>query len=214
MTAHPPRRPADLRRRRPLPPLPQRHRGPMALAMNRRPLWVFGYGSLMWRPGFPVQAALRARLNGWQRALCVWSVHHRGRPGAEGLVLGLRPGSHCWGLVYKVPPEAQAMALAYLAQRELVTAVYLPRLVTVQTARGRLPALTFVADTAHNQFARYLGEEQAARVVAGASGLSGHNRDYLETTVQRIASLGFRDEPLERLLRRVERMDRQAQVSL
>ncbi|MFC3230041.1 gamma-glutamylcyclotransferase [Marinibaculum pumilum] len=203
----PSRRTAELRRRQPLPPLPQRHRLPLDLAHRRRPLWVFGYGSLMWRPGFPVEAVLRARLSGWQRALCVWSVHHRGRPGAEGLVLGLRPGGQCWGLAYKVPTEARAAALAYLARRELVTAVYLPRLVTVHTARGRVPALTFVADTAHLQFARHLGEEEAARVVARASGLSGHNRDYLETTVQRIAGLGFRDPALERLMRRVAALD-------
>lgn len=191
-------------RRRRLPPLPRRHRGPLQQALAREPLWVFGYGSLMWRPGFPVRAALRARLNGWQRALCVWSVHHRGRPGAEGLVLGLQPGGSCWGVVYRVPGEARRATLAYLAQRELVTAVYLPRLVTVQTARGRIRALTFVADTAHVQYARFLSEERAARTVARASGLSGHNRDYLETTVGRIGALGFRDEALQRLLRRVE----------
>lgn len=197
-------RAAEIAGRRRLPPLPQRHRGPLAQAMLNRPLWVFGYGSLMWRPGFPVDAALRARLSGWQRALCIWSVHHRGRPGAEGLVLGLRPGGHCWGLAYRVPARARRFVLDYLTQRELVTAVYLPRIVTLQTARGRIQALTFVADTAHLQFARHLGEDQAARVVARASGLSGDNRDYLATTVQRIGSLGFRDEPLQRLLQRVE----------
>ena len=199
-----PLRSPDARRRRRLPPLPRRHRGPLQQALAREPLWVFGYGSLMWRPGFPVRAALRARLNGWERALCVWSVHHRGRPGAEGLVLGLRPGGSCWGVVYEVPGEARQATLAYLAQRELVTAVYLPRLVTVQTARGRIRALTFVADTAHLQYARHLSEARAAQVVARATGLSGHNRDYLETTVRRIGSLGFRDEALQRLLRRVE----------
>lgn len=82
---HPPAptRSVRARQRRALPPLPRRHRGPLEQALARQPLWVFGYGSLLWRPGFLVRAALRARLNGWQRALCVWSVHHRGRPGAE-----------------------------------------------------------------------------------------------------------------------------------
>lgn len=169
-----------------------------------RDFWVFGYGSLMWRPGFEPLAALPALLRGWHRAFCIYSHHYRGTPASPGLVLGLDRGGACRGRALLVPPaEAEAVA-DYLHEREMITGVYRPRWVEVESPRGRLTALTYVADRDHAQYSGKLEADRVAELILQARGESGTNRAYLENTVRHLDELGVVDCPLHRLLRLVE----------
>lgn len=167
-------------------------------ALPRGPLTVFGYGSLMWRPGFPVLACEPARLAGYRRALCVWSWVHRGTEARPGLVLGLDRGGSCVGRALTVAEPARREVIAYLVAREMATPVYQPRLVEIRGpgGRGRF-ALTFTLDRRHPQYAGRLAPEAAAAVVLKGRGQSGANPDYLRETLAHLSELGVRDPFLE-----------------
>ena len=162
--------------------------------------WVFGYGSLMWRPGFPHLRAERAALSGYRRSLCVRSFVHRGTPERPGLVLGLDRGGSCVGVAFKVEGGLRTEVLGYLRDRELVTNVYLERSVTIRLSDGRRVAATaFVVDRAHVQYAGSLTCEAAAGIVVGAVGRSGPNEDYLLGTLAHMRTLRIRDAWLEKV---------------
>lgn len=166
--------------------------------------WVFGYGSLIWRPGFAHVETQRARLFGYRRALCIYSHVHRGTPGRPGLVLGLDRGGSCIGMAFRVPGAMRAEVVAYLRERELVTNVYLERTVDVRLESGAtVPAVTYVADRRHGQYAGALGEADAAKVVSGAVGQSGPNEAYVLSTIEHLKALGIRDHWLEGVARRL-----------
>ena len=155
-------------------------------------LWVFGYGSLMWKPGFDYTRMERARLYGHRRALCVWSRVHRGDPCRPGLVLGLERGGCCVGRAFRVPRPEREGTLRYLFRRELTTSVYVPRLLPARLQSClRVAALTFVVDTAYEHYATGLSIEMAAAIVRGAVGISGANLDYVANTVAALKSLGI-----------------------
>ncbi|EHK58032.1 gamma-glutamylcyclotransferase [Allomesorhizobium alhagi] len=160
--------------------------------------WVFGYGSLIWRPGFAHIETQRARLFGFRRSLCVRSFVHRGTPDRPGLVLGLDRGGSCVGLAFRVPGELRGEVLDYLRERELVTSVYLERTLPVRLASGDIAqAVTYIVDRAHAQYAGNLDEEHAASIVSGSVGQSGPNEDYVMNTLQHLEALGIRDHWLE-----------------
>ncbi|WP_315924675.1 gamma-glutamylcyclotransferase [Mesorhizobium sp. SP-1A] len=166
--------------------------------------WVFGYGSLIWRPGFAHVETQRARLFGYRRSLCVYSFVHRGTRERPGLVLGLDRGGSCVGLAFRVPGELREEIVGYLRERELVTHVYLERMLDVRLASGEsVPAVAYVVDRRHEQYAGALGEADAAAVVAGSAGQSGRNEDYLFNTIEHLEALGIRDRWLEGVARRV-----------
>jgi cation transport protein ChaC len=168
--------------------------------------WVFGYGSLMWRPGFAHVETARARLHGFRRSLCVYSWVHRGTERRPGLVLGLDRGGSCIGMAFRVPNELREEVLAYLRERELVTNVYLERFVPVRLENGHgVIALCYVVDRAHTQYAGSLTVEEAAGIVSGGVGQSGRNEDYLFNTVDHLQALGIRDHWLEGVARLVPR---------
>ena len=168
-------------------------------------LWVFGYGSLIWRPGFPHLERRPARMAGVHRALCVYSWVHRGTRERPGLVLGLDNGGTCRGLAFRVAPEDWDGIVAYLREREQVTAVYLERMRPVRFADGTTAvALTYMVDRAHPQYAGKLDEETQRRIVADAHGRSGDNVSYVVNTAAHLAELGMPDAPLERLARRLK----------
>lgn len=173
---------------------------------NTSDLWVFGYGSLMWRPGFGFAEVRPALLTGWHRAFCLYSLHYRGTPAQPGLVLGLDMGGSCRGLAFRVPARDAEMAVEYLNERELVGYAYNPRTLPVQFEDGAtVPAYTFVADRSHRHYAGDLGLEKSAAIIMDAQGCAGLNRDYLINTVRKLEAEGHADPSLHTLLREVER---------
>jgi len=165
-------------------------------------LWVFGYGSLMWRPGFAFEERVPARLVGEHRALCVYSFVHRGTPEQPGLVLGLDRGGACRGIAFRVAEKDRADVVAYLRAREQVTSVYREVMRSVwleNEARERVSALAYVVDRGHVQYAGRLSLSEQLRLVQQGHGRSGNNRDYVLSTVAAIEKQGFRDEQLHRL---------------
>jgi cation transport protein ChaC len=167
--------------------------------------WVFGYGSLMWRPGFPWQERRPATLPGRRRAFCIYSVHHRGTYARPGLVLGLAPGGAARGAAYRVATADWQEVYAYLREREQPTETYVEARRPVRLDDGRrVEALTFLSDVHHPQWAGALSPERQAELIAGASGLSGRNVDYLRDLVEHLRAEGVRDRAMERLLAMVE----------
>lgn len=167
--------------------------------------WVFGYGSLMWRPGFAHVETRKAHLYGYRRALCIRSWVHRGTQERPGLVLGLDRGGSCAGLAFRVPESLRDEVIAYLRGRELVTNVYRERWLTARLAGmdGRVPVLGYVADPEHPQYAGPLNVEEAAAAVQGAAGISGPNEAYILATVEHLRALGIRDHWLEAVAARL-----------
>jgi glutathione-specific gamma-glutamylcyclotransferase len=169
-------------------------------------LWVFAYGSLMWRPDFPFVERVEARLVGAHRALCVYSFVHRGTPERPGLVLGLDRGGACRGIAYRVPAAERTSTVAYLRAREQVTSVYRESMRPVwlkQTTRRQVPALCFMIDRGHAQYAGRLSLEQQLHHVRQGHGQSGANRDYVIATVAALEELGFRETELHLLAERL-----------
>ena len=170
-----------------------------------RPLWIFGYGSLMWDPGFPFSEVRPALLRGYHRAFCVYSVVYRGTPERPGLVVGLDHGGSCRGRAYRVSADKAAGTIAYLDAREMVTKVYRPRSLRVRIASNYVSAYTYVVDREHDQYARGLTTERVIEIIRHGVGCSGDNRTYLRNTVLHLDQLGVGDGPLHRLLDKVER---------
>lgn len=190
------------------PPLPGERAPdfPRVTVPKGQALWVFGYGSLMWDPGFPHRDAATAKLYGFHRAFCVWSHRYRGTPERPGLVLGLKPGGSCVGRAFKVAKADEAAVIDYLYRREMLTGVYRPGFHAAEMAGDRRPALVFVADLRHRQYAGSLSEDQAARIIASSAGQRGHNAEYLANTVAHLDELGIGDGPLHRLREQVEKL--------
>lgn len=160
--------------------------------------WVFGYGSLMWRPGFEHAEQIRAKISGYRRSLCIVSRVHRGTPEKTGLVLGLDRGGSCVGVAFRVDAGIWGDVIAYLRERELVTNAYIERLVPARLADGRqAQVLTYVVDRRHPQYAGSLHPEEAASRVTGRTGQSGSNEEYVHNTIEHLKALGIRDHWLE-----------------
>lgn len=160
--------------------------------------WVFGYGSLMWRPGFAYARRCKALLRGWRRSLCVFSHVYRGSPERPGLVLGLDRGGACPGVAFEVDAGLREATIRYLREREQATAVYLERLAPVTLEGGeRVLALTYVADRLHRQYAGRLDREAMLKIVRAGQGQSGDNVDYILETHDHLQAIGIRDRDLE-----------------
>ena len=164
-------------------------------------LWIFGYGSLMWSPGFRFAERKAGIVHGYHRALCILSNRYRGTPERPGLVMGLCHGGSCWGMAFRVPAERVRRVLSALWRREMLNKVYLPTLVPVAVAPGkRVRALAFVADTAHRQFVRELDLHGRARLIAQGVGQRGRCVDYIRNTLEHMIELGVTDPHLARIL--------------
>ena len=159
--------------------------------------WVFGYGSLIWNPGFPHLSAQQGLLRGAHRSLSIVSHHHRGTLEHPGLVFGLARGGSCRGMVFEVADENWQAVRDYLQEREQVTSVYRDAMRPVRLADGRsVSALAFLVDEHHEQFAGQLSLDQQLAMVRIAVGLSGRNADYVLNTARHLRELGIRDRQL------------------
>ncbi|MFY0596657.1 MAG: gamma-glutamylcyclotransferase [Cognatishimia sp.] len=168
-------------------------------------LWVFGYGSLLWNPGFEVAEQAVATLHGWHRSFCMSSIHHRGTVEHPGLVLALDAADkgHCHGLALRVKPGTEEAAIQELRERELVSSAYLERELQVTLADGRkVTAVTYVIDPEHDQYV-HLTLEQQAKVISSAVGGRGPNTEYLYNTSAHLTELGIEDGELDWLSARV-----------
>ncbi len=174
----------------------------------RGSVWVFGYGSLIWEPGFAHQTRMIARLHGYQRSFCMRSIHHRGTVARPGLVLALDAGQGgCDGVAFEIPTRIAEESLEYLRARELISAAYLEQTAEVHLADGRrVEAITYVIDRAHDQYCAGLSLEEQAQIIARAQGGRGANCDYLYNTAAQLQELGLNDPELDWLCARVRRL--------
>lgn len=168
--------------------------------------WIFGYGSLMWRPGFEHMRSEPARIHGYHRSLCVYSYVHRGTPEEPGLVLGLDRGGSCHGVAFEVQAESLDATLAYLRAREQVTSVYVEKRKRIRLLESgrQVEAVTYVVDRAHRQYAGNLPPEELDRHVKAGQGISGHCFDYVMNTLNHLRAMGIHDPALETLARRLD----------
>ncbi|TFY96549.1 gamma-glutamylcyclotransferase [Ramlibacter rhizophilus] len=164
-------------------------------------LWLFGYGSLLWRPDFEFDERRPARVHGWHRALKMWSRINRGTPQQPGLVFGLLSGGSCQGMVFRVPRASGAEVLTRLWAREMATAVYDPRWLPCHTAHGPVQALAFTLSRKSPSHTGTLADEELRRIFCSACGIYGTTLEYAERTFEELQRLNIRDRHLERLLR-------------
>ena len=168
---------------------------------DRDHFWVFGYGSLMWRPGFSYDRSELAQMFGVHRSPCIYSWVHRGTKERPGIVLGLDQGGICTGTAFQVDNKLFAQTVDYLRERELVTNVYLETTRKIRLASGAsVEALTYIVDRTHDQYAGKLNYRELLAQIQGAVGKSGPNEEYIISTAKRLGDLGIRDKLMEKLL--------------
>ena len=167
-------------------------------------LWVFGYGSLLWNPGFKPAQTKTAVLHNYTRSFCMLSVHHRGTVADPGLVLALDAlsGARCTGVAFQVKPEEETTVLAMLRERELISSAYVEQIVRLQAGDVSLDALTYVIDPDHAQYCQFDLETQA-KMIARAVGGRGPNPEYLYNTSDHLIEMDIRDADMTWLVNRV-----------
>jgi cation transport protein ChaC len=164
-------------------------------------LWVFAYGSLMWRPDFPYREKASVVVHGYHRALCMYSYQYRGTKQRPGLIFGLDRGGSCRGLAFRIAKSRTVEVLEKLWRREMVTAIYRPRWLSTALPDGRaVRVLAFVADPAHEQYAGRPSDDEALRLVLQGKGSVGPCLDYIENTLQHLEELGIHDPHLRRII--------------
>ncbi len=169
---------------------------------SNEPTWIFGYGSLMWQPGFPYKEALAARLDGYHRALCLYSHRYRGTEEKPGLVLGLDHGGHCHGRAFLIDDDDLDRVMAYLDEREMITGAYAPTYRYVELRDGRTArAYNFIVRNDHPQYAGRISRSEAARLVRQGRGERGTAMEYLKNTLEHLAETGIVEEELEKIYR-------------
>lgn len=174
--------------------------------MHDDQLWVFGYGSLMWHPGFEHVEREIATLAGYRRGFLMRSIHHRGTAEHPGLVLALdvAEGVDCTGLAFRVRPGSEAQTMQELRERELVSYAYKEVRLPVTLADGRVvQAVTYVIDRAHAQYTGPLPLTEQARIIATAHGGRGPNSEYLFNTQAHLQQLGIEDAEMDWLAQAV-----------
>jgi cation transport protein ChaC len=171
-----------------------------------RPMWVFGYGSLVWNPGFPVAEQRLATLAGFHRSFCMSSIHHRGTEDDPGLVLALdiAQNSKCQGVGFRVVEGNEAKTLADLRERELISSAYYEDVCDIRLEDGTMvPALCYIVERDHVQYMGDLTLEQQAQIIAHAVGGRGPNTEYLWNTNEHLNQLGISDTDMNWLADRV-----------
>lgn len=169
--------------------------------MNRT-TWVFGYGSLMWNPGFTPAESVRAHLTGYARSFCLRSITYRGTQEAPGLVLGLdeSPEAGCSGMALRIPEDDHDQVRAYLHRREMTSSAYREEVLPIALEDGRtVPAIAYVMRRDHWQYAGNLCPSEQARIIARAHGGRGPNAEYLFNTAQHLVEIGVVDKAMQKL---------------
>jgi glutathione-specific gamma-glutamylcyclotransferase len=162
------------------------------------PFWVFGYGSLMWKPGFDYEERVPGLLRGFHRSLCVYSNRHRGTADCPGLVLGLDRGGACKGIAFRIAPERVEATHAYLTEREQLNRVYIEVFPRIGLHDGRtIRALAYVVDRTHRQYSGKLAHQEIIRLVRQGNGQSGACRDYVLNTLASMEEMGVSDHALD-----------------
>lgn len=167
---------------------------------GRADLWVFGYGSLIWRPEFAFEEHRPAVVHGWHRALRMRSRVNRGTPEQPGLVFALVPGGSCRGVAYRIARERAAAELERLWLREMPTGVYDPRWLRCRTPAGATPALAFTLSRRSPNYVAELGDDELLQVLRAARGRYGTTLQYLVETAASLHRHGVRDREVERVL--------------
>ena len=175
--------------------------------MQRPPgdIWIFGYGSLMWRPNFPHLEMQPALLRGYHRALCIYSTQYRGTWEQPGLVLGLDRGGSCRGRAMRVAEDRADEVIEYLHEREMTNYVYRPKWLPVEISAGRVAAYAFVADRGHDKYQPHLADADAVKLILQGCGKQGTCLEYLRTTIEHLDDLGIVEGRLHRLLKLAEK---------
>lgn len=176
---------------------------------DQRPLWVFGYASLLWNPGFEIVEQKLAVLSGYHRSFCMSSIHHRGTVEKPGLVLALdaMEGAVCHGLALRVPDDRIDPTVAYLRERELISSAYVEKLLPLEFEDGgQATALAYVIDPGHQQYVAGMSLEKQAQIIATAIGGRGPNTEYLWNTADHLREMGVEDTDLEWLSARVREL--------
>lgn len=168
--------------------------------------WVFGYGSLIWNPGFAYLRAEKALLRGAHRALSIYSHRHRGTPERPGLVFGLSRGGSCLGVAFEVASERWPETFDYLQAREQDRGVYREAWRSVELADGtRVQALAYLVNERHPQYAGRLDLAEQVRLIGRSAGESGRNTEYVRNTAQHLLRLGIRDKTLLEIVAALDR---------
>jgi cation transport protein ChaC len=163
-------------------------------------IWVFAAGSLIWKPGFEPAEARNGTVHGYSRKFSFWTIRARGRPGNPGLGLALEPDSEaCQGKVFRLHNHTQDGDLEVLWRREMFSGVYFPTWCPVVTSAGIVPAICFVGNRAHRNYAGHLPEHEAAAIIARAEGDWGRCREYLDLLVATLEREGLEDPAMVRL---------------
>lgn len=167
------------------------------------PLWLFGYGSLIWNPEVTYDRRLTARVHGYHRSLCLWSRVNRGTLDCPGLVAGLDRGGSCAGVVYRLPAATARGELERLWDREMFMGSYSPRWLDCRVIdNSHVSALAFVVRRQATNYAGKLSEQQILAVFErGSCGRFGTSLDYLVKTVHALREHGLRDPHFEQLAR-------------
>jgi cation transport protein ChaC len=175
---------------------------------GRDDFWIFGYGSLIWRPEFDFAERRPAKVHGWHRALKMWSRINRGTPERPGLVFGLLTGGSCHGVVFRIPKVKGREVLALLWAREMKLAVYDPKWLTSTTPQGPVSALAFTLSRTSPSHTGVLTPEEYRRIFTEASGIYGTTYEYAHKTLEELRRHNIRDRGLEKLLKLIERDER------
>ena len=171
-------------------------------------LWIFGYGSLMWNPGFEYLEHQPARLFGYHRALCVWSYVHRGTPNHPGMVLGLDQGGSCCGHAFRINSKNKQRVTEYLYAREMPTTIYQAKLLPIRIGKSKdsTHALSFIVNQGHEQYAGKISPQYAAKQIHHAEGISGSSQAYLFNTLDHLEQLGIIDQHLQDIADQLKRL--------
>lgn len=154
----------------------------MAALPPGREIWIYGYGSLIWRPEFDYAERRHALLHGYHRALCLWSRVNRGTPERPGLVFGLDAGGSCRGVAFRIEGQQAPGIMEALWRREMPSGAYIPRWLNCRTEHGLITALAFTMNRNTDAYVRGLPREHLLHIVRSAHGSYGPCIDYVLET--------------------------------